>query len=181
MVEAIVAAISALVGVYLGFVLQNYSEEKKNRTSQKASAAVLYADIMSNLKDMIQLSEYYNEKTKDIRYNLSFGSHSSKYSEHISNLEGKICLDQQICIHQFYGFITAFQRVRFNDLSEQNSDIIKNHISPILAQYCTTVFGDEVEFSKLVQENRFDTDKYINKMKSQYISAVSALVDIKKQ
>lgn len=111
MVESIVAALSALLGVYMGFILQQHTEKKKVAEQRKVSASMIYIDIVGFIEDV---KDY--EKNSIFQ---GFCSHSNNYSQHIANLEDKLSEKEVRNLHHVYGYIMRMQKATNDGIGKE--------------------------------------------------------------
>lgn len=149
LLSGVVGAIFGALGSIIGGLWATKSNIKLQREEAqliemrnlKLSAGIIYNDILSLLKEMVYMSN--SEPIK----NMGFGSHNSRYADHVANLKDKLSPDEQYALHYLYGLLMRFQRIcqiETHNLSELAA--YEMSLGKVFERFCKEVYGSTEKF-----------------------------------
>lgn len=181
LVGAVVGALGSILGglwaTRQNIKLQREFEVERDTEQIKLSAAILYTDVENFLKEMVHLSK------ADPIINYGFGSHDSRYSDHIAVVGNKIDSSERYALHVIYGMIMKYQELTKTDTSSlQTLEIREMLLRKQIDYFCTVVCESKEEFVQQAQSLsiiQFQFDKVNGTMRPEYKKMFDKLNDLK--
>ncbi|OKP95402.1 hypothetical protein [Paenibacillus sp. P46E] len=150
LIGAVVGALGSIVGglwaTRQNIKLQRKAELERKTEQIKLSAAILYTDIENYLKEMVHLSKV------DPIINYGFGSHDSRYSDHIAVVGNKIDSSERYALHVMYGMIMKYQELtKTETFSLETLAVREMLLTKQMEYFCTVVYGSKEDFVRQTQ------------------------------
>lgn len=144
----------------------------------KLSAGIIYNDIISLLKEMVYMSNAEPIK------NMGFGSHNSRYADHVANLKDKLSPDEQYALHYLYGLLMKFQgicQIETHNLSELAA--YEMSLGKVFERFCRDVYGNTENFriqSGNLSLQNFQIDYALRTMEPPFKNLFNTLDELRK-